>query len=469
VLSFLFFFRLIKRAGGKNILFYALSALGVMYSHYYGLFLVAGQFFTAGILWILEKGDRKQLFRNFLICAIIIIVGYLPWLSFLKEMAQIKSFWTGAVDTNFAENYFYGYFGNSGLLNPFLIFALIYFCIHVMKAGLPAPAKIKSSPLQLSFITFLLTILITYMIPYLRSLLVVPMLFARYTIVVLPAFILAVAFGFDLISSNSVRSIVVAAFLLLSLTDIFAVKKFYISVRKTQFRELTEYIMKYRKYQFPIVNERTAWHFQYYIDHYHYKGPVLVGKKEAIVDSILSKSSSAYDVQGFWIMGAHGNEAKLAEASRAALDTAYELVEDKDFYDAWAQLYISRHSMSDQFIVIGSDRFPNSTATLDNNQYIAVWGGAVTSVPIPIKAGHYNMEILSKGTSSQNIFPHLKVSVNDQPIGDYFATGDLEKKDFDLELKDETNMSIKIEMDNDFADATGDRNAFIRRIVISKK
>ena len=139
VLSFLFFFRLIKMGERKNIWLYALSTLGVMYSHYYGLFLVAGQFLTVGILWILEKSDRKQLLKTFLISAIIIVVGYLPWLSFLKDMAQIKSFWIGTIDPNFAENFFYGYFGNSGLLKPFLIFTLIYFSINAMKVRLPSP------------------------------------------------------------------------------------------------------------------------------------------------------------------------------------------------------------------------------------------------------------------------------------------------------------------------------------------
>jgi uncharacterized membrane protein len=468
-LSFLFFFRLIKRESRKNIWLYALSALGVMYSHYYGLFLVAGQFVTAGILWILEKSDRKLLFKNFLICAVIIIIGYLPWLSFLKDMAEIKSFWIGPIDPNFAENFFYGYFGNSGLLNPFLIFTLIYFCINVMKAGLPPSGAIKSSVLQLSFITFFFTILITYGIPYLRSLLVVPMLFDRYTIVVLPAFLLAIAFGFDLIPSKGIRSILITVFLLLSLTDIFVVKKFYTAIRKTQFRELTEYIVKDKKFEFPIVNERTAWQHQYYLDHYHYKGRVLVGKKETIVDSILSKSSPAYDLPGFWIIGAHGNEAKLTEASQAALDTAYDLVKEKDFYDAWAQLYISKHSMSDRFMIIGTDKFPNSIASFGNEHFVAIWGGAVTSLPIPIKAGHYDMEIMSRGTPSQNIFPHLKVYINDKLIGDFFTTEDFEKKDLDFEIKNQTNALIKIEMDNDFVDASGDRNAFISKIIISKK
>jgi|SRR5450432_36441 len=353
-LSFLFFFRLVKTANRKNIWGYALAALGVMYSHYFGLFLVTGQFFTVGILWILEKQDRKQLFRTFLFSAIIILIGYLPWLPFLKDMSQIKSFWIAPVDPNFMFDFFYGYFGNFRLLNNFLLLVLAYFTIYVFFSGRFFTRGIKSSALQLGFITFFLTISATYGIPYLRSIYVVPMLYDRYTIVILPAFIMAIAWGFYLIPSNLIRSIFITAFLLISLYDIFPVMHFYKEIRKTQFRELTEFISSDKKYQFPIINQRTAWQHQYYLDHYHYKGPVLVGQKDAMVDSILSKSSPKYDLPGFWIIGAHGNETKLTDSTRKALDTAYILVKKQDFYDAWAELYISKHSSVDRPAGTGS-------------------------------------------------------------------------------------------------------------------
>ena len=159
---------------------------------------------------------------------------------------------------------------------------------------------------------------------------------------------MAIAFGFDVIPSNILRSILLTAFLLISLSDIFIAKHFYSTIRKTQFRELTEYIVQDKKYQFPILNQRTSWQHQYYLDHYHYKGRVLVGQKDALVDSILSKSSPAYDLPGFWIIGAHGNETKLTDSSRAALDNAYDLVKKADFYDAWAELYIAKKRPPDQ-------------------------------------------------------------------------------------------------------------------------
>ena len=466
-LSYLFLFRLIKTGSRKNVWPYALSALAVMYSHYYGLFLVTGEFLTAGFFWIMQPSDRKLLFRNFLIAAIIIIIGYLPWLSFLKDMAAINAFWIGPVDPEFVQNFFFAYFDNSGILKPFLILAVIYFCIQTFRFHSVEAARY--SALELSFIGFLITLLTTYGIPYLRSLLVVPMLFDRYTIVILPAIIMVIAMGFYLIESRAIRYSVVAAFLFLSLTDILYAKKFYTSIRKTQFRELTEFISSEKKYQYPIINQRTSWQHQYYLNYYHYKGRVLVGQKDALVDSILRKSSPAYDLPGFWIIGAHGNETKITDVTKAALDTAYDLVKAEDFFDCWAQLYIARGVLAGQRFVIGPDKFPGYVTTLDNERFIAVWGGAINSLPISLKTGQYTIDIRSRGYSSQNVFPHLNIYVNNQLIGNFFVTQDLQKKEFDLEIKKDSDVIFKIEMDNDFADASGDRNAFISKIIIAKK
>lgn len=342
-LSYLFLFRLIKTGSRANVWLYALSALAVMYSHYYGLFLVTGEFLTAGFIWIIQKSDRKVIFRNFLIAGTIVIIGYLPWLPFLKDMAAIHSFWIGTIDHGFVKHYFFAYFGNIGVLKPFLILAVISFCIQSIRFR--SSKTSRSSALKLSFIVFFFTLLTTYGIPYLRSLLVVPMLFGRYTIVILPAIIMVIAMGFELIEFRVIRSLLLAAFLVISLTDVLYTKKFYWSIRNTQFRELTEFISSEKKYQYPIINQRTSWQHQYYLNFYHYKGPVLVGQKDALVDSILKKSSAAYDLPGFWIIGAHGNETKITDSTKAALDTAYDLVKAADFYDCWAQLYVSKKSV----------------------------------------------------------------------------------------------------------------------------
>ena len=73
------------------------------------------------------------------------------------------------------------------------------------------------------------------------------------------------------------------------------------------------------------------------------------------------------------------------------------------------------------------------------------------------------------GYASQNIYPHLNIYVDNQPMGSFFVTQDLQKKEFDLDIKKDSDVILKIGMDNDFADASGDRNAFISKIIITKK
>jgi mannosyltransferase len=465
-LSFLFFFRLAKNGGRKNTWLYSLSALGVIYSHYYGLFLITGEFFSAGVIWLLDKPDRKRIFITFFISAVIIFVGYIPWLPFLRAMAGLKSFWISSVDPHFVKDFFFGYFGNYDLLKPFLLFSLIFFTLQAWKKGISYSWSPGAFPLQLGFITFFLSILFVFGIPYLRSLLVVPMLIDRYTMVAVPAFIMAIALGFDLVPSFVIRSVLITAFLLISLIEIFFIKKYYTTVRKTQFRELTEYIVKNKRDSFPILNQRTNWQHQYYLDYYHFKGQVLVGTKETMVDSILSKSSPLYHIPGFWIVGAHGNEAKLADTSRAALDTAYDLVKQYDFYDAWAQLYISKQAVYERPLTIGYDKFPSDTVTLGKERFAVIRKGMISSVPVPINAGSYTMEITSVGFSSERVFPHLKIYVNEQLIGDYSLSETLRENDFDFEVKKRTDAIIRIEIDN--PDASGERKAYINRIMISK-
>jgi hypothetical protein len=295
------------------------------------------------------------------------------------------------------------------------------------------------------------------------------MLFGRYTIVILPAVIMIIAMGFDLIEFRVIRYILIAAFLVLSLRDILFGKKFYTSIRNTQFRELTEFISSEKKYQYPIINQQTSWQHQYYLNYYHYKGPVLVGQKDALVDSILRKSGPAYDLPGFWIIGAHGPEPKITDATKAALDTAYDLEKTKDFYDCWARLYVSRHIPSSQRIIIRPDKFPGNVTTVNEESFITVLRGAVSSLPILMKAGKYTFDIRSRGYASHDIFPHLNVYVGNQLLANFFVTQSLEKKQFDLEIKKDSDVILKIEMDNAAADTLGNRNAFISEIVISKK
>ncbi len=140
-------------------------------------------------------------------------------------MVRIKSFWIAPVSDNFFIDFFNEYFGDTNLLKPILLILLLVYTLHVLlKSKDPETGKIKDKPLQFSFLALSIWIFVTFLIPYLRSLLSVPMLFPRYTIVILPAFLMILAYGIELINNKLVKYLILSFFITLSVVDIVYVK-----------------------------------------------------------------------------------------------------------------------------------------------------------------------------------------------------------------------------------------------------
>jgi uncharacterized membrane protein len=341
-LSYLYFIRLVRGLRRKDIWPYVLCTLLMMYSHYYGLFIVCSQFVIAFILMLSEKEKRKTWLTVFGISGLAILVGFAPWLPFLRSMSQIKSFWISDISTRFYIIFFRTYFGGSDNLILLLYGLLIFYTLCVLIKGKWKLSTLKSDPLPLSFLVVVLSVLITYLVPYLRSLYVVPMLFDRYTIVVLPLFLLVIAYGIELIRYSAIKYLMLAVLLFMSLKDIVVDKKFYSEVHKTQFRELTAFITSDTTTVYPVLNDRTSWQHQYYLNAFGYKGSVFAGKRADVIDSFLVKSSPKYDVKGFWLMNAHAGpppETFLDSNLKKSLDSVFVKKREIRLYDAWAQLY----------------------------------------------------------------------------------------------------------------------------------
>lgn len=258
-LSFTWFIRLIRYPAGRPAITYAIFTLLLLYSHYFSLFAVAGQVLLAFLFILQEQGtERKLIFKNCLTAFVIIGIGYLPCLYFLVSIVEIKTFWIQDIPENFMQNFFYGYFGDASLLNPLLIMLLVLFIIQVPVAvNLASSKKLKDDPILLCFTVVLVWIASVFIIPYLRSLITVPMLYPRYTIVLLPGIILALAYGIELFKIPILKNIVTGLFVILSLINLFFVKHYYTVISKSQFREMTQYVVTENKVDFPIINELT--------------------------------------------------------------------------------------------------------------------------------------------------------------------------------------------------------------------
>ena len=473
-LSFTFFIRLVKSPSRKTALFHALFSLCLLYSHYYSLFVMVSQGVLALLfLWTENGPGKKRLFRNFFFSFIIIIIGYIPWLPFLFAMTEIKSFWISDIPADFIVTFFFDYFGNARLLKPLLIVLLLVHILHVSLTLRSSPLnKPKSNPLVLSFWILIPWVFITYLIPYIRSVLVVPMLFPRYTIVVVPAILLELAYGIVLLKYDLLKFLITGLFVIFSLVNIIFVRNHYTGVRKTQFREMTQFVVRENSINYPIVNQVTAWHQQYYFKKYKSAAQVLTGSKDKLIDSIINKR---WTPEGLWVVGAHG-EGKLDDTRMTALRNNYILSKQQNFYDAWAQLFVlkaqsdSYYKQYDSNKVIKFNAFaPNEGTVYPIDERIAIWGGAIHTNPVSLAKGIYDITISAMGTDVRGEYPHVNIYANGEKIASYYVSGVMNDKIFKFQNRRDRDVVLKIDFDNDLTiEGEGDRNLFLKYIILKK-
>jgi mannosyltransferase len=471
-LSFFYFIRLLKTLNLKNSVLYSIFTLLMMYSHYYGLMVLSSQVVLIIFFFIVEGKPDKMLFiKRMALSGSIIGVGYAIWLPYLRSVANIKSFWISPVSDSFFIDFFYAYFGHSFLLRPFLLLLLFIYTLRVLSSDQIEPKKLKLTPLPFSFVILFLWILVSYLVPYLRSLLVVPMLMPRYTIVVLPAYLIAISYGIELINYKPVKGVVLCAFVLLSVTDIIWVKKYYAAVTKTQFREMTAYVVHNNKDNYPIVNEIGSWQQKYYFKINNHKPTILDGKKTAVIDSIVNKREPKYNVNGFWIVGAHTDQP-LSGEQRHGLDTAFIMVCNKQFYDAWAELYISARDPGEgTMLITHNDYLASGNATVfPDGKVIGLWAKSVQTRPLRLQKGKYRITVSARGIETKKGFPNLALSVDGEKIGDFYTSREFDMNSFDWRSDTDRKVTFKIDLTNDHFDPGKgqDAKAFIRLITIKK-
>ena len=107
--------------------------------------------------------------------------------------------------------------------------------------------------------------------------------------------------------------------------------------------------------------------------------------------------------------------------------------------------------------------------TFGEDQDIAIWSGNITSIPIRLQKGEYNLAIVSKGTAVAGIYPLHTLYVNAQKMDTFSNTSFYRRKSFNFSLLRDTSVALKIAMQNDLTTHEEDRNTFIHRIYITKK
>lgn len=471
-LSFAYFIELIKNVSKKNSLWYCLYTLLLIYTHYYGLFVLMAQAILGVVFWISveEKEVRKKLGYTGLAAGAIIFTAYLPWLSFFRSATHYTSGWIPAPEAGFASVYLSEFFGNFSLLNTLVYTLLIFFAIL---AFLPAihhsdTSETTSFPVTKHWLTVIVWIVCVLLIPYVYSIVKTPMLQPRYTIVVLPAIISALAAALHSISEKLVRVTMIILFTTLSLVNIIFVARYYTNIDHSQFREMSAYVAKENTEHYLVNNGTTAWQQSFYLQKMATGTPLSGTEKTRFTDSILSLTGN--QPTGFWLVGAH-HETRLDSSSKNKLEKQFRLVKSTQFVDAWAELYLQKKYADDNMIVIKYSDYEASPnmAILDKENLLAVWNGNVRSKKMELSPGRYKLTVNAKGTKAQNGYPHFWVIYNGKVLGDFQASQTMESKHYFFTIDNSVSERLVFNFDNDaYEPGVEDRNLFLSECLIQK-
>ena len=468
-LSYVYFIRLIRWRRPRDRWLYTLFAAMTAYSHYYGIFIVASQFFLAAILMVTDR-DWLAYLKHFAISGVVIVLLYLPWVPQLMKMAAMKSFWNPPVRGDFFIDYFKGYFGNDNhLLIPVILVLLSFLLIKVALSRRKEWTGFRNNPAIICCLLLASAVLFVYVLPYIRSRLNFSMLFPRYTIVVLPLLMVSIAYGVMVIPYKPVRALVVIFLIIFSFTNVVNDNKFYSYPHKTQLREAVNFATMDKAGKLPIFNDGIDWQLDYYIRKSGYSGPLIGGPRKANIDSVLKKSSSRYDAGGFWLVDMHSRDQYLDSVTKAALDSQYVLALDVAYLDAFAELYLAKDSVSE---ITTGDFQPGVVEDVGFGKVVAIRSGAVTSNGVTLKKGDYVIGVETKGTKVRGDFAKLAVFIDDKKIGDCNPTGEFQILPLSYrQTRDEDSARIRIVPGNTLHDpkTNEDRNAFVKKIVLIRK
>lgn len=309
-LSYLFFIRAYKRNGLIDYCGYTIFTISLLYTHYYGLIIFGTQALTFLVL-LMYKRELKFVTLS-LSSAIIIMLAFVPWLPTIINDLGISLGWIKPPEPHFIAQYFYDYVGKDALTTLLFVIFSCLFTFSLFKM----PVNDEQRPV---FLIIIIWIILSYLVPYIRSIIVSPMLVNRYTIVTLPAWIIVFAVGWEKIKNLKWKYALPLILLLSAMVNLVFFRQHFTRLKKDQFREASEIVLNRNTSHYPIYSN-LFWHFGFYFRN----------NPEKVKDL---KTVDLSTVRDFWILQAHASDDEM-NAQIVEFDKHYNVFERHSFYGA---------------------------------------------------------------------------------------------------------------------------------------
>lgn len=252
ICSFYFFVRLLEKMTYKVSIAYVFFTTLLIYTHYYGFFIMIAQNIYFLTLYLFSKKSKSDNFLRWFLLQGILVILYIPWIGILlNQLLNVKKgYWIAQPGIGSVIDSFVTFSGTKSFLLFFVI--LSFFSMQTYKK---IKGKINCKDFFCSLESYcwnvsllgankiyllLLWLLVPIAFPFIISWLFMPIYLTKYTIVASVAFYLLVARGIENITNNA-RIKLVIIILLISFSFVH-IKTYYSSIKKEQWREVASFI-----------------------------------------------------------------------------------------------------------------------------------------------------------------------------------------------------------------------------------
>jgi hypothetical protein len=294
VLSYLCFVRQVRRPSWRNSLWYVVATTLLIYTHYFGLLILASQaVFLAFSLPLDEWKDRSRILKFQLPSFLGVGVLYIPWIPRVVSLLPLDRLWTPKPSPDFFRAYFREYFGPELLVVFVLAVLLLLFALGRRREEEFGPSKLL----------LLVWVVIMLFLPYLRSFGHPAPLSARYALPVIPALLLAAGRGLEELREKGIKVFLVVILVGLSLVGIFLTRGNYYQIpTKQQWRQTAQYVIQQDpEKRYALAADRL---FGYYFNAIYHRGvevgPDLQTRTERI--PAFCRHVRSGKVPGFWLI-----------------------------------------------------------------------------------------------------------------------------------------------------------------------
>ncbi len=345
-LAFYLLIRLIKNPNPRNAILYGAGASLMLYGHFFGLFsLVAQYLILLIVLWVSPAEERKRFFTICVLSAGGTAVLFSPSIGLFLQAANIENIWIPMPGAEAYTEIYKEFFGHSEIVIalaalPVLLYFLRLSQLNHTRNGFESIIANKSLFGAMVLLLWIATVLF---IPLVRTYTALPLIVSRYFINILPAVVLIIAIGIRHMKSAAVRNAFLGVFVLFSLNHLFLVKKYYSSVSKSQFREVSEILIKQGAADAPVVSS-LSWYYSYFLNNEAVPKSLVQSDLESYVQNIEQDSTL---VKPFWYSDGHGRPYSLSPKSQEFLASKFLVLEDVQMYGAWAKYYVPLEKTTD--------------------------------------------------------------------------------------------------------------------------